>query len=395
MITRVMAALALALAALLCPLAAPGQMEGLYRPMDAGYDSVTSWNHRYPGVPFWVPETIWQETFNRKYVELEPGETYTLADLSGPGIIVRLFFTLPVSMPRHNLRGLVLRIYWDGEDNPSVVSPLGDFFGAAFGKYRPYDSAPMSMQGAGFVCRFHMPFHRSARIEVENGWDKKADLVFFGVHYYKVESLPADAMYFHAHWRRQNPTEDGEPYLVADFEGRGSYVGVQLYLQNLSTFWNKDLYTLMQPEGFGMGNLEGWEAIEIDGELVQHGTGTEEYFAAGAYFSNAPYSGMYEGVHVRDYLTGRTGLYRFHISDPIPFRESFKMIWRHGPLDSIKSDYASIAYWYQTEPHKPHDIPGLEDRIPEPTGRHAAQAVFLAPLVFSMKAINDAAFKED
>ena len=77
---------------------------------------------------------------------------------------------------------------------------------------------------------------------------------------------------------------------------------------------------MMQPYGFGMGNLEGWEEIFVDGELVQHGTGTEEYFNAGAYFVHVPYAGMYEGVLMRSYLTGRTSTYRFHVLDPVPFR---------------------------------------------------------------------------
>jgi len=287
----------------------------------------------------------------------------------------------------------VLKIYWDGEENPSVVSPLGDFFGAPFGKWVEYDSQPMSMQGAGMVCRFHMPFRKRARVVVENGWGDKEAGVFYGINWYTVSELPEETLYFHALWRRENPTTEGEPYLVADLNGRGNYVGVQLYLQNLSTFWYKDINLLMQPEGFGMGNLEGWEEIFINDELVQHGTGTEEYFNAGAYFSHAPYSGIYEGTRMRNYLTGRTSTYRFHILDPIPFDGNFRMVWHHGPLSSIRSDYASVAYWYQDEPHKAHEIPEFEGRIPSGTGKHAAQAMVIWPLVYGNKLVNELAFE--
>ncbi len=369
------------------------QMERLFVPSEDEYGSVTGWNHRYPGIPSWVPGTIWQEIFNRKYVELAPGERYTLVELDGPGIVNRIFFTLPVRIPANNLRALVLRIYWDDEDNASVVAPLGDFFGAPFGRYTEYDSQPMSMHGGGVVCRFLMPFRKRARIEIENGWDKKADLVFFGINWYKVPELPDDILYFHALWRRTNLTIEGEPHLVADIKGQGNFVGVQLFLQNRSDFLFKDLFSLMQPEGFGMGNLEGWEEIFIDGSLIQHGTGTEEYFNAGAYFVHTPYSGMYEGVHMRSYLTGRTSTYRFHVLDPIPFSESFRMIWHHGLLDSIRSDYSSIAYWYQAEPHTPQAIPGLEGRMPVGTGPHILQALILSPLVFGNKLLNDMMFE--
>jgi hypothetical protein len=373
------------LSTVFCALAFPfvpgAQMDRLFIPGDNEYGSVTGWDHRYPGVPSWVPETVWQETFNRKYVELGAGERYTLVEIDGPGIVNRIFFTL------------VLRIYWDDEDNPSVLSPVGDFFGAPFGRYKVYDSQPMGMQGGGFVCRFPMPFRKRAMIEIENGWDRKADLVFFGINWYRVPDLPDDVLYFHALWRRTNPTIEGEPHVVAEIKGRGNFAGVQLFLQNRSEFLFKDIFTLMQPEGFGMGNLEGWEEIFIDGEFVQHGTGTEEYFNAGAYFSHSPYSGIYEGVHIRSYLTGRTSAYRFHVLDPIPFRDEFRMIWHHGLLDSIRSDYASIAYWYQDEPHVPHSIPCLEERLPSGTGEHVMQALILSPLVFGNKLLNDVMFE--
>ncbi len=377
----------------LLPCVSFSQMERLYTPSEKEWGSITGWDQRYPGVPSWVKETIWQETFNRKYVKLAPEEKYTLVEIEGPGIVNRLFFAITPKLPKNNFRALVIRIYWDDEENPSVVSPLGDFFGSPFGHYREYDSQPMSMQGAGMVCRFPMPFRKRARIEIENGWHDKEAGIFFGINWYRVPELPDDVLYFHALWRRTNPTVEGEPYLVADIKGGGNYVGVQLYLQNRSTFVFKGINKLMQPEGFGMGNLEGWEEIFIEGEMVQHGTGTEEYFNAGAYFSHAPYTGIYEGVHMRNYLTGRTSTYRWHILDPIPFRESFRMIWHHGPLDSIRSDYASVAYWYQSEPHAPHSIPELEGRMPTGTGEHVIQAVILAPLVYGNKLINDIMFE--
>jgi len=370
------------------------QMESLFRPSDAEHRAITGWDQRYPGVPGWVPDNIWQQTFNRKYLKLAPGERYTLAEIQGPGILSRIFFAVPVRFPENNLRALVLRIYWDGEDNPSVLAPLGDFFGAPFGRYRDYDAMPMSMQGGGMVCRFPMPFRHRARIELENGWPDKSAGVFFGIGWYQAPDLPDDALYFHAHWRRVNPTIKGEPYLVEEMIGRGNYVGLQLFLQNRSRFVGKGLFRLMQPEGFGLGNLEGWEEIEVDGDLVQHGTGTEEYFNAGAYFVHTPYSGIFEGVRMRSYFTGRLSAYRFQVLDPIPFQENFRMIWHHGPLDAIRGDYASIAYWYQTEPHAELTLPDRPGRLPSGTAAHSAQALLLAPLVYGNKLANALLFKD-
>jgi D-arabinan exo alpha-(1,3)/(1,5)-arabinofuranosidase (non-reducing end) len=369
------------------------QTQELYTPTKMQWGSTTGWDERNPGVPGWVPETIYQQTFNKKYIELSPEESYTIADVEGPGIINRIFFTIIPRPPKNNYRALVIKIYWDDEENPSVLSPLGDFFGAPFGKYVEYDSALASMQGGGMVCRFHMPFKKRARIVIENGWTDKSAPIFYGVNWYKTPDLPEDVLYFHSLWKRENPTTDGEPYTVADIKGDGKFIGLQLYLQNLSTFWYKDFNSLMQPEGFGMGNLEGWEEIFINGKIVQHGTGTEEYFNAGAYFSHAPYNGFYEGVRMRSYLTGRTSTYRFNVLDPIPFKNSFKMVWHHGPLSSIKSDYASVAYWYQTEPHKPHEIPGLEERFITGTVNHSIQTVLIWPLVYGNKLINDIVFE--
>ncbi len=388
-----MIAWALALVFCAAPAMVAAQMDELWMPTSREWGAVTGWDQRFPGVPAGVKNTVYQETFSRKYVNLAPGERFALAELEGPGIVSRIFVIAAPSVPKNNLRALVIRIYWDGEENPSVLSPLGDFFGAAFAKYTDYDAQPESMQGGGFVCRFPMPFHKSARIEVENGWTDKDAPLFYAIQYYKVPDLPAESLYFHALWRRENPTTRGVPYLVADITGRGKLVGVQLFLQNLSTFWYKGFNALMQPEGFGMGNLEGWEEIEVDGNTVEHGTGTEEYFNAGAYFIHTPYSGMYEGVHVRSYLTGRTSTYRFNVLDPIPFTRRLRMIWHHGPLDVVRADYAAIAYWYQSEPHSPQSIPDLPGRLPSSTLNHAAQALLIWPLVYGNRMVNEMIFE--
>jgi hypothetical protein len=180
---------------------------------------------------------------NADYVVIAPGETAVLADVAGAGSIEHIWTTLSMrdspNGPRDvsaALRALVLRMYWDGAAEPSVLTPLGDFFGVGHGRTVNFASLPLQMSpqdGRGFNCFFHMPFATGARIEVANELLSDAVNLYFYVDYARFDALDADVGRFHAHFRRENPTDGvSEGTQTNDellFEGvnlsdRGNYV---------------------------------------------------------------------------------------------------------------------------------------------------------------------------
>ena len=332
-----------------------------------------------------------------KMVEIEPGETFVLANIPGAGQIVRIWMTAMSMMPgsRGNFsHDGVLRFYWDGEETPSVEAPFGAFFGVPWGKYVHYVAEPLSCTSGGYNCQFPMPFSRGCRIEVVNQSNEKCPGLFFQIQYLEMDEQPAP-LRFHAQWRRENPTTHRKPYRVLEAQGSGHFVGMHLFMQNASRWLvpaqMRQRYretgsplAAMFPEVAGMGMLEGWERISVDGEAAPSvtGTGTEDYFNSGFYFSTGTFSAPYWGCTVRDYLNSRCAAYRFHVPDPIPFRKSITVDIDHGYTNQVAGDYSSMAYWYQTEPHQIFPVlPPLQERLPTPTGRNALQfALFTSPL---------------
>ncbi|MFH1567074.1 MAG: DUF2961 domain-containing protein, partial [Gemmatimonadota bacterium] len=95
---------------------------------------------------------------------IEPGQTYTLADLAGPGAIQQIWMT-----PTGPWRFAILRIYWDGAEQPSVECPVGDFFACGWGKCAPVVSLPVCVNpGSAFNCYWEMPFRKHCRITMTN-----------------------------------------------------------------------------------------------------------------------------------------------------------------------------------------------------------------------------------
>lgn len=331
-----------------------------------------------------------------KMVEIEPGETFVLAEIPGAGQIVRIWMTF-MQFPDRDVsfhHSGVLRFYWDGETTPSVEAPFGDFFGVPWGKYVHYLAEPLSCTSGGYNCQFPMPFADGCRIEVVNQSNAKLSGLFFQIQYLELEQQ-SSPLRFHAQWRRENPTEYRVPYRVLQAEGSGHFAGMHLFMQNAAKWLDPALLRqryqqtgnvlgMVFPEMAGMGMLEGWERISVDGEQSPSvtGTGTEDYFNSGFYFSKGTFSAPYWGCTVRDYLNSRCAAYRFHIPDPIPFHKSITVDIDHGYTNQVAGDYSSVAYWYQTEPHAnfPTLLP-LEERLPTPTGRNALQfALFTSPV---------------
>jgi len=240
-----------------------------------------------------------------------------------------------------------------------------------------------------------MPFDRGFRIEVANEADKTCPAFFFQVEYLELDEQPSP-LRFHAHWRRENPTRPGVAYRVLDAQGSGHFAGMHLWMQK-SGWWldparmarrareTGSPASVLFPEAIGMGMLEGWESIYVDGEETPSipGTGNEDYFNSGFYFSKGPYSAPHWGCTVRSYPSSRCAAYRFHVQDPIPFRQSIVVDMDHGYTNQVETDYSSVAYWYQVEPHAPF-VPmlPLAQRLPVSPNRNRLQFALLTSPVW-------------
>lgn len=293
---------------------------------------------------------------------IAPGETLVIADLEGPGRIQHIWNTIASQEPEAS-RSVVVRMYWDGEEHPSVEAPLGDFFVIGHGVDRAMQSLPVmvSSEGRSRNCYWPMPFRKSAKITVTNEGTKRVDAFYYYVDWRKLPSLPEETPYFHAQYRQEYPTSD-ENFQIADIEGRGHYVGTVINVRQRTGGW------------FG----EGDDFFYIDGEHEPslRGTGTEDYFCDAWGFRE--FDGPFYGVPIFDHYQqlGRITAYRWHIADPVPFEKSLRLEIEHkGAVFNDKGevatgygprteDYASVAYWYQLEPHKPFPkFPSAAERL--------------------------------
>jgi D-arabinan exo alpha-(1,3)/(1,5)-arabinofuranosidase (non-reducing end) len=275
-----------------------------------------------------------------------PGETVTLADLTGPGAVTHIWLTVAANeygWPRL----LRLRVYYDGSRVPSVDAPVGDFFAVGHGFERPVESLVIrdSSEGRSRNSYWPMPFRRSCRITVTNEGRRRTSNLYYHVDWKKVPSLPPDTAYFHARYRQALPASGGAPYEVLSVRGRGHYVGTVLSVVQAEAGW------------FG----EGDDFFFVDGEKKPsiEGTGTEDYFndAWGLRVDSGPYAGasVAEGTGLGSRMTA----FRWHLTDPIPFRRSLRFVFEHkgwtfnadGSVKSASGErtdlMSSVAYWYQ------------------------------------------------
>ncbi len=304
---------------------------------------------------------------NADSIRIAAGETRALAEIEGAGIIRHIWITVSCADPMIR-RNAVLRMYWDGEAEPSVESPLGDFFGQGWGENYNFISLPFAaapQAGRALNCYLPMPFGRGARIELENGSDKPIDSFYYYIDHDVLPAAPDTAGRFHAWWHREltdpgecdpedrenewatlgpfpnHPSDEGN-YLFLEAEGAGHVVGVQYYVESPGPIW------------YG----EGDDMWRIDGEPWPgslHGTGTEDFFNS-SWCPNERYLHPYFGyARVPQGLgwQGRTHCYRFLLEDPIRFSRSLRGSIEHGHANLLTLDLCSVAYWYQTEPHRP------------------------------------------
>ena len=308
-------------------------------------------------------------TQNGDAMGIAAGGTLTLLEAEGPGEVTHFWNTIGSKDFFHG-RSIVLRIYYDGADKPSVESPIGDFFGVGHGAYKDFSSLPVTVSSTGRArtCYWHMPFRKSIRMTVTNeSATIPCDSFYYYVDWRKLDSLPEDTLYFHAHYRQEFPAVPGKHYTILDTRGRGQYVGTVYSVMQMETGW------------FG----EGDDFFFIDGaDLPQlRGTGTEDYFndAWGFREFSTPFHGvtLYEGVLPGDRVTA----YRWHIQDPIPFKTGLRLEIEHkgsvyNPNGSItdldlggfedRSDWcSSVAFWYQFPPATfDEPLPPADKRIP-------------------------------
>ena len=283
-------------------------------------------------------------------VNIAPGECFEMAGIEGPGAIQQIWVT-----PSKPWRFLVLRVYWDGEETPSVECPIGDFFGMGWGEYAPLNSPPVCVNpGSAFNSYWEMPFRKHCRMTVENVGDENA--VFFYQVNYTLTEVPEDRAYFHAQWRRTNPLPYKEVYALLDgVIGKGHYVGTYMAWQVNNCGW------------WGEGEIKFY----MDGDKWPTicGTGTEDYFCGSYNFDRngqytefcTPYAGLHQILRPDGTYRSqqRFGLYRWHIMDPVRFEHDLRVTiqalgWRSGGRYlPLQDDIASVAFWYQAEPHAP------------------------------------------
>ncbi len=283
-------------------------------------------------------------------VPIEAGQTFTIAEITGPGAIQHIWMT-----PTGNWRFSILRFYWDDEKEPSIEVPVGDFFGMGWGEYAPLHSLPVNVNpGSAFNCYWTMPFRKKCRITMEN-MDSEKMILYYQVDY-TLTQVPDDAAYFHAQFRKSNPTKGALYTLVDGIQGKGQYVGTYLAWGVTNNGW------------WGEGEIKFY----MDGDTqfpTINGTGTEDYFCGSYDFENqkthqyepfvSPYAGMPQVIKPDGlYRTQqRFGLYRWHIMDPIRFDKDLKVTiqdlgWRSGGRYlQQQSNISSVVYWYQAEPH--------------------------------------------
>ncbi len=282
--------------------------------------------------------------------------TFTMAEIKGSGAIQHIWIAVSPKL----CRTLVFRIYWDEEEEPSVEVPAGDFFCNGWCKPSNVHSLPIAVHPTGGMNSYwEMPFRRRARLTMENLSEEDAKLCY--QINYTLTQIPEDSGYFHAQWRRENPLKYKGVYtILGGVKGQGHYVGTYLAWHTKSNGW------------WGEGEIKVY--LDGDGEFPTIcGTGTEDYFGGAWGFIEedkycSTYSTAFLGLNQVIKPDGlmnsqqRFGMYRWHVMDPIRFEKDLRVTiqalgWRSGErFLPLQDDIASVAYWYQAEPHTPYSL---------------------------------------
>lgn len=344
-----------------CILGVLGVVSGL-----AAADILDSVTRVQPGMTKRFSSGLFDPESNADAYHTAPGQRLTVAELDGPGEIRHIWLTV-ASQERRWPRALVLRMFWDGAETPSVETPIGDFFAAGNGMRANVSTTPIEVTSYGRALNsfWHMPFRKHARLEV---WNQSTNrmTVYCQVNWMQLPSMPEDTLYFHARYHQEFPVKPFSPYTIFEGQGEGHYVGTVLSSQNSFGVW------------FG----EADDRFYIDGEpnpsLV--GTGTEDYFTDGwnlRLFSN-PNAGV--TICEPQSVDCRLTAYRWHLHAPVIFRKSLKVeIERRSFIDYRDSPggprklhdfkyrpdfFSSVAFWYQKGVAQPFcALPPLSERL--------------------------------
>ena len=280
-----------------------------------------------------------------------PGDSALVLDLAGPGVVRRIRLTLASGDP-HYLRRIVVRMYWDDEVDPSVEVPLGDFFGNAFDR-RPYAALPMGVSSGGFYSYLALPFARHARIALVNETGLPVEGVEFDADVEIGATLIEPVATFHARWSREARPRPDQPHVVADLRGTGWFVGTSLSAQGYDST---------------LAFLKGQERMRVDGRAIRSASAADYLNDSGSAAGGA-LAAAFHGTVLRDDVRGRIAAYRWHLPDAIPFRSSLRLELERGTANREAADYATVAYWYQVEPHEPFTP------LPSPTERRVPDVI--------------------
>lgn len=287
---------------------------------------------------------------------LEPGGTQTLFKTSRPGRFVGIRLG-PASAFSGNERDILLKIYWDGAEEPALAGPVGDLFGYSFGDPAVRSLFLGTADDVNYIY-LPMPFQRSARIDLVSERNSGPPVDIKAEIFLAPQGKSDNEGRLYALWRRENPTMVGTPYTFIKTMGRGHVVGV-----------------ILQAQGLEPGQtyfFEGDDRAGIDGELAVPGTGSEDSFNGGWYDvpgrwesrTSLPLSGCL------DYKKplGRTGGYRWMIADALVYRKSIDFTIEHSPTDNADpTDYTSVTFFYSLDP------PILDSPLP-PSGERRVTA---------------------
>ena len=304
-----------------------------------------------------VPEGTELKTYSARG-KLESSQTLTLFKTSRPGRIVGLRLG-PAKAFSAKERDILIRIFWDGAQEPAVACPVGDFFGASFGEPAVRSLLLGTSEETNYVY-FPMPFERSARVELVSERTSGPALEVWAEVVVAPLGKAGDEGRFYARWHRENPTTEGTPFTYLRTSGRGHVVGA-----------------VLQAQGMESGQtpfFEGDDRAVIDGELAVPGTGSEDSFNGGWYDVPARWESRtsYPLSGCLDYKKplGRTGGYRWLIADAYSYEKSIEYTIEHGPAgNKVPTDYTAVTFFYSLEP-PPADIPippVADRRVADPT----------------------------
>ncbi|MDM3870063.1 DUF2961 domain-containing protein [Porticoccus sp. W117] len=245
---------------------------------------------------------------------VQPGATQNILQAEGAGIIQRMWMSGSIAVTPEQRRGVVINMYWDGEDKPAVSAPIADFFGNALGEMTRFDSELFSNpEGRSFNFTIPMPFRDGAKIEIVNESSSQV-LFWYDINMVQVDALPDDAMYFHAHWRRDHQTELAKDFeILPKVQGTGRFIGTNVGIIGSAGY---------DESWFGEGEVKIY--LDGDNELPSLvGTGTEDYIGTG--WGQGEYIGQQFGSMITDTDHNLHTLYRYHIKDAVYFHEDIKV----------------------------------------------------------------------